>query len=138
MLDWQREPGTRKFARNPAVPSKRQHVAWLTSKLADPAVLINIVLHGGEPVGVLRVDKMADEEHSCFEVSIFITGARQRLGLGAASLRLARRLVREGILCAHIEAENTASMALFRKAGYKLENGWYRQYPEARYQDVTL
>jgi UDP-2,4-diacetamido-2,4,6-trideoxy-beta-L-altropyranose hydrolase len=116
MLAWQSAPGARAFARNPAAPKSEEHERWLKAKLADPACIFNIVLHGDEPVGVLRFDRLPEREAS--EVSILIAAERQGLGIGGIALTLGKRLLPKERIIAAIRAENRASIRMFEGAGY--------------------
>ena len=114
LLAWQRQPETRRFARNPQIPERSEHVRWMADKLDDPDCLMNIILHGEVPAGVARLDRMSEG----YEVSIAIDPGRFRLGLGRIALTLLHDLVSESDLWAHVHAENLASQALFRSSGY--------------------
>ena len=86
---------------------------------------MNIILHGEVPAGVARLDRMPEG----YEVSIAVDPGRFRLGLGGIALSLLHQLVPEAELWAHVQAENAASQALFRRAGYVEtgQNGWLKQ-----------
>ncbi len=114
LLAWQRQPETRRFARNPQIPERSEHMRWMAEKLDDPGCLMNIILHGEVPAGVARLDRMPEG----YEVSIAMDPGRFRLGLGGIALTLLHGLVSEADLWAHVQAENLASQALFRRAGY--------------------
>jgi len=132
MLEWQRHPTTRRYARNPAVPGEAEHAAWLQARLGDPATLFNIVLHGAEPAGVLRLDRMAWKGVANYEVSVLVDPGRRALGLGKAALRLALRLAPEAELFAEVHPDNTASHSLFQSAGFQRTDGTYRHDPLLR------
>jgi UDP-2,4-diacetamido-2,4,6-trideoxy-beta-L-altropyranose hydrolase len=117
MLAWQSAPGARAYARNPAAPKPEEHERWLKAKLADPNCIFNVVLCGGEPVGILRFDRLAARDAS--EVSILITAERQGLGIGGAALALGRRLLPQERIVAAIHPENRASIRMFAAAGYR-------------------
>lgn len=121
MLDWQRDPQTRRFARNPRVPDTVEHREWVARRVADPVAVTEILLHREEPAGVLRLDPHADG----LEVSIVIAPGHRRKGIGAAALKLARCLRPQARLIAHVFPENTASQTLFAKAGYRPHAGEY-------------
>lgn len=129
VLSWQQEPAIRRYARNPAVPSKEEHMAWMESRLSDPNSIFSIVLHGEIPVGVLRLDRLAGRNPTAYEVSIYIDPSAHRNRLGKAALALARRLVPEVILEAYVHSDNAPSHALFVGAGYLSEGEYYRHYP---------
>lgn len=126
MLRWQRQPETRRHARVKEAPDEATHRAWLGAQLSSPSTLLNIVVHGDEPAGVLRLDRKCEKG---WEVSILIDAARHGRGVGAAALAAARRLVPEAPLMAEVLPENAASHALFSRAGYRRTNGWYEARP---------
>ncbi|MBF0181197.1 MAG: UDP-2,4-diacetamido-2,4,6-trideoxy-beta-L-altropyranose hydrolase [Magnetococcales bacterium] len=113
---WQQDPGIRRHARQPRPPAWEEHERWMTARLADPGALFHLILHDEEPAGLLRFDRLPDGTH---EVSILVATASQRLGLAAEAVRLGRFLMPEARLLAWIKPENSASLALFAKAGYR-------------------
>jgi RimJ/RimL family protein N-acetyltransferase len=126
ILAWQKQPEARRFARNVRVPTADEHRAWFARKHTDPDCLLNIVLHGGTPVGTVRLDRHVD---GGWEISIVIDAARHGAGIGGAALALARRLVPEARLLAEILPGNDASQALFARAGYVQDGPWYVNQP---------
>jgi len=117
MLAWQSAPGARAHARNPALPKAQEHQRWLKAKLADPDCIFNIVLHGDEPAGILRFDRLPARDAS--EVSILIAAERQGLGIGGIALALGKRLLPKERFIAVIHAGNRASIRMFEAAGYR-------------------
>src|SRR5581483_11701744 len=118
LLDLQKIPETRRYARNAAVPSAAEHTAWLKRTLEDPDVLLMIVDVNGEPAGMLRLDKQQASARS-FEVSIAILPDCQGRGVAVSALDLARALCVDARIDANVLPQNTASQALFRRAGYQ-------------------
>ena len=122
ILEWQRHPTTRKFARNPAVPSAAEHHDWFTKRLADPDCLLAIVTLGGEATGLLRLDPPApaggSRPEACREVSILVDPELRGLGVALEALNLLRRWQGRLVIAAEVLAGNEASAALFRAAGY--------------------
>jgi len=125
MLEWQSDPTTRRYARNPDPPKRDEHLAWFAAKRADPRCLFNTIVRGGAAAGVLRLDRM--EYPDAFEVSILVAPEHRRAGLSRAALDLGRRLVSDADLWAYVKPENAASLALFRGAGYAESDrtDWY-------------
>ncbi len=119
MLEWQRAPGARQFARDQAPPEPEAHRRWLETKLGDPGCVFNIVLHDGEPAGVLRYDPLHGER---YEVSLLIAKERQGRGLGGAALRLGSVMLAESEIVADIHPENQASLSAFANAEYLRES----------------
>jgi RimJ/RimL family protein N-acetyltransferase len=131
LLEWQLDPRTRRYARDPQPPTRDEHHAWLDRKLTDPRCIMNIVLRAGKPAGMVRLDLIPERE--AFEVSINIAAEHARLGVGRAALALASRLVPDATLRAFILTGNEASQRLFLAAGYRPEDveGWYVLLPAA-------
>ncbi len=118
ILTWQRAPETRRFARNPAIPTPEEHAAWMARRLLDPDCLFTIIEEDSVSVGVLRLDRMRDQGESVWEVSILVDPARHGRGIGAGALRLARNLLPGASLIATVLPGNHASAKLFERAGY--------------------
>jgi UDP-2,4-diacetamido-2,4,6-trideoxy-beta-L-altropyranose hydrolase len=116
--DWlfalQCQPETRRFSLNPQAPTAEEHGRWMTATINDSEKLLCIVEANGQRVGMLRLDCATEG----FTVSIAIDTLRQGQGLGGATLRLARRVVRHRDLIATVLPQNTVSCALFQSAGY--------------------
>ena len=135
LLAWQRDPLTRRHFRTSRAPGTDEHNAWFFARLGDPDCIFNIVLYGGEPAGVLRLECCAGGD--VYEVSIYVAPERWRLGIAGAALFLARRLLPEAELRAEVQVENEASQALFAAAGYRPEGSWYISRPALNRIHVT-
>ena len=125
MLDWQGDPTTRRYARNPMPPAREEHMAWFAAKRADPRCVFNMITRGGNPAGVIRLDRM--EYPDAYEVSVLVAPEHRRAGISRAALDLIRRLVPDADLWAYVKPENDASLALFRAASYTKTDrcDWY-------------
>jgi len=117
MFDWQCRPETRRFARNPAAPTRAEHERWMDGICADANVMAMLIMDGEEPVGVLRLD--AVDGPTVREVSIYVAPERHGRGIAGAALDLARTIYPRWTFHAEVLAENQASHALFRAAGYR-------------------
>jgi len=126
IFDWQSHPATRRFARNPEVPTWTEHKRWMSEKLAGRSGLMEIILHERQPAGVLRLDHRED---ASYEVSIFVDPAAHGRGVGAAALQAARWLMPNVTLRAEVIAGNDASHALFRAGGYRWTGECYLSLP---------
>ncbi|MEH6480034.1 MULTISPECIES: UDP-2,4-diacetamido-2,4,6-trideoxy-beta-L-altropyranose hydrolase [Pseudoalteromonas] len=122
---WQCKPETRRYALNKDVPSLTEHRAWMTKKLTsknDYFYIIELTNSTDEkttPVGVVRLDMTAVNTYT---ISIFI--APEHFGKGVAKLALKQVdiLHPTKIIHAVVLKENTASQALFSRAGYQRIN----------------
>jgi UDP-2,4-diacetamido-2,4,6-trideoxy-beta-L-altropyranose hydrolase len=119
LLDLQRLPSTRRFFRNPQVPSEHQHRAWLTRTLSDSRKLLFVIEVGGMAAGSLRLDELAtDGPPGTFEVSIAVDAGFARRGVATEALRFAQRLLPGARLHAEVAFENVGSQRLFLCAGF--------------------
>lgn len=133
VYDWQREPTTRRFSRNPLVPELEEHSRWFSKRLKSKDCMIFIIEHDRTPAGVLRFDRLAVESPSTWEISIFVAPDRMRLGIAGAVLDLGRALLPGAELVAEVLPANRASRSLFRAAGYSLEgDGRFHSTPVIR------
>ncbi len=131
LLDWQRAPETRRFARNPDPPEAEAHRRWLAAKLAADGDWFLIGEIAVTPCGFLRLDRFG-EDHGCpqFLISIAAAPGRHGQGIGRALLAGARALAPGAHFYAEILPGNVASLALFRSAGYESEaDGYYHSRP---------
>jgi UDP-2,4-diacetamido-2,4,6-trideoxy-beta-L-altropyranose hydrolase len=117
LLEWQRHPETRRHSPDPTPPEPAAHRRWLAARHGDPACLMTIAMHGGRPVGALRLDREAPRPAAA-TVSIYAAPSCYRQGYGRAMLELASRTLPGMDLVARILPANQASLALFRAAGY--------------------
>ncbi len=128
LFAWQSNPDIRRHFYNPQIPCWDDHLTWLEGKLADPDALLWLIMDGKHPGGTLRLDRASP---GVFDVSILVDPTRQGRGLGLAALALARAEKPAALLRAEVLDGNDASHALFRRAGYVLEEGRYVQRPGA-------
>lgn len=133
LLDWQRHPETRRYARSASAPTEAEHAAWYRRLLEDPDRLPFFVQEdtpmGPRPVGYVRLDWRAEPVPG-WEISIATAPDHYRRGIGRAALNLASALVPREPILAHVLPENEASHGLFRAAGYlPFTEGWYRLSP---------
>ena len=131
LLSWQNVPETREFARNPTIPSAREHATWFEAKRNDPNCVLALVTEDGIAAGMLRLDPVHDDKNTnAFEVSILTSPTHKRRGIAAAALAYARNLVPGATLHAEVLADNAPSHGLFRAAGYeRIAEGAYRNAP---------
>ena len=80
---------------------------------------------------MVRLDRQkCSDNDDTYEISIYVAPDRYRLGLGAAGLSLARRLVPQSVLIAEVLPENVASEKLFLSAGYtRRQDGYFHSSP---------
>jgi len=121
VLEWQRDPDSRRHARNPAVPTEAEHLEWFARKLASPECEFLIGEKDGQRVGFLRMDRRGDE----WEVSILVAPGRRSNGCGKAMLNALVRGSRRFV--AEVLPANERSHELFQSCGWQLSgDGLYR------------
>jgi len=117
-LNLQSRPETRRYARNPAVPTPDEHRLWFARMLANAAHTLAVVECADVPAGFVRLDPTSAEEMR-FEVSIAVDPAFHGKGVGSTALRLTRACARDAVLEAEVHEDNRASRALFAGCGYR-------------------
>lgn len=136
LLQWQSEPGTRHFARDPRVPDYAEHSAWFLARLDDPGCVFHVIEVAEAPAGFVRLDFRPETES--YEVSVVVGRAFRGRGIASTALGMIRRMLPWAELHAWIQPENAASISLFRKAGYEagIEQGpagcWYVSRPRSQ------
>lgn len=124
LFAWQCEPGARTYARTTAPPTREEHLRWFAGALADPHRHLWKVLHGAEPVGMVRLDEPDDE------VSILVAAAARGRGVGVRALRALQRRWPDRVLHAEIHPENIASRRAFERVGFRaVDATWFRLDP---------
>lgn len=116
MFQWQRHPETRRFSRNPAPPSRKEHMTWFRRKMLDNNCDLLMITRSGRDVGIFRRDHLANGR---YEVSIVIAPEFRGQGIGRATLQFANEFWPGDDLQAEILPDNYASQILFKRAGYE-------------------
>jgi UDP-2,4-diacetamido-2,4,6-trideoxy-beta-L-altropyranose hydrolase len=120
--DWlfrlQQEPQTRRYARNPSVPTAQEHRDWFFKMLPNANVFLLVTEVDGKPAGLVRLDPMHHDMADAFEISIAVDPKLHGRGIGMAALLLVRRLQVGTVLEAEILPGNLASQRLFSAAGF--------------------
>jgi UDP-2,4-diacetamido-2,4,6-trideoxy-beta-L-altropyranose hydrolase len=131
LLSLQSEPQTRRYFRNPSAPSAAEHHAWIQRTLSDSNRLLLIIEADGRATGTLRLDRQPEtNREQKFEISIAVDPAHRGRGIGAAALRVARKLMPNAVFDAQVHLQNAASKALFRSVGFvEVSNELYRSVP---------
>jgi UDP-2,4-diacetamido-2,4,6-trideoxy-beta-L-altropyranose hydrolase len=127
LLEFQREPQTRRHFRNPGVPSAQEHGRWMKETLTNSDVFFLMIEVDGELGGYVRLDRLKSE-NATFEISVAVSPRLYGRGIGLVALSLVRRLQPAAEFDAEILPENAASRALFTRAGYRqVSDSRYRQ-----------
>lgn len=124
LLSWRNDDETRRWSRTTDPVTAVEHKAWLAGVLADPDRRLLIAEHDGRPVGTVRFDREGD----AWEVSITVAPAARGRGLAVPVLLAAERSLGPAVRSAQVHRDNAASLALFRRAGYRpvVDGEWLR------------
>jgi RimJ/RimL family protein N-acetyltransferase len=130
VLELQRQPQTRRYFRNPAIPQPSEHRKWFRAALDDPAKRIAIIEWDGKRAGVIRLDCLDIKDYQRhYEVSIAICPDYFNQGIASGALLLVRQLF-YGVLTAIVHPENVFSKQLFLRRGFA-------QVGEDRYESIS-
>ncbi|MPZ81960.1 MAG: GNAT family N-acetyltransferase [Actinophytocola sp.] len=122
LLTWRNDPETLKWSRGHQVVAEPVHRTWLRKSMTDPNRLL-LVIESDHPVGTVRFDR-ADEV--TWEVSITVAPGDRGRGLASRILAMGEGALRAretpATILANVHEDNTASRALFDRAGYTETN----------------
>ncbi len=116
LFQWQSNPKTRHYFRDPKAPTVEEHTHWLQQKLTDKNCVLLLAYDKGIPIGCLRFDFSNVEA----EISIYVAPDLYGQGYGS-------RIISEGIewiqmhhqqittLKAIVLEENKPSINIFTK-----------------------
>lgn len=116
---WQNLEETRRFARNPNIPSWPEHKQWMQEKIKSYSCYFNIIQYNKKEIGVIRLDRYSQE---CYEVSIFIDPKYFGLGIATIALKLLLSQHKSIDILATVLVENAVSHKLFQSVGFKQIN----------------
>jgi UDP-2,4-diacetamido-2,4,6-trideoxy-beta-L-altropyranose hydrolase len=125
---WRNDERTRRHSLDPAPVPLDDHRRWFSSSLANTDRALLIGESAGEPVGVLRYDRVADSA----TISVYLVPGREGRGEGARLIRAGSDwLVRNWPDVRAIDAEileaNQASSRAFAAAGFIAHLSLYRR-----------
>lgn len=117
---WANDPVTRAVSFASAAIPYPEHVAWFERQLGDRDRNLLIAEHHGQPIAVVRLDRLVEHDEMCV-VSINVAPEARGRGLGAAALAAATRhadALGFSRIRALIRPDNHASVRAFVRAGY--------------------
>lgn len=115
LLQWRNDPFSRSQILDSHEVSPSEHHIWLKNTLQDPNRILYIVLANLKPMGMVR----ADQTKHGYELSWNIAPEARGHGIGKAALHRLVQLLAAPV-CAHILAENTASIRIANSVGMQL------------------
>lgn len=117
LLELQRKKGVRKYFFNPNPPTKQEHIMWFNRFIKDPYKIGWIIMLEEKKVGMIRAELLLSDE---YEISILIDPTHQAKGIGKeALLYITNHILMENNIIAKININNTNSIILFEKVGFK-------------------
>jgi N-acetylneuraminate synthase len=117
---WANDPVARAVSFSSAPIPHAEHVAWFERQLARSDHKLLIAEYHGQPIGVVRLQPLADRPATCV-ISINIAPEARGRGLGVATLMAATPYARAlgfDRIRALIRPDNHASVRAFVNAGY--------------------
>ena len=117
---WANDPVTRAVSFASAAIPYPEHVAWLEQQLARSDRNLLIAQHHGQPIAVVRLDRLAEHDGTCV-ISINVAPEARGRGLGTATLAAATPYAGAlgfSRIRALIRPDNHASVRAFVAAGY--------------------
>lgn len=126
IFNWQQDARTRLHTPNPRAPTRNEHTEWFDRTINSADSILQIIMHGRESGGVLRLNRVGHEQ---WVVSIYTAPIKYGLGLAGAALALARCMFPDATFIAEVLPENKASHALFDAAGYAFDGARYVNLP---------
>lgn len=125
-FEWANDAVTRELSFSPDKISWEAHCSWFKEKLADEGTRIYVGLDEKlEPVGQIRFGKLPGEEYGDdeVEVDVHIAPGKRSMGYGSRLISsamqdfFAHRYAKK--IHAFVRPENTASVHVFEKVGFK-------------------
>ncbi len=116
LLGWRNDPRTREASHDTRVIPREEHLAWLSSVLADPDRQLFVAEEDGVPVGTVR----ADFRDGAWVLSWTVAPDARGRGVGKRMVALlVERLA--GPVRAEIKVGNMASVRIAEHAGLVLD-----------------
>jgi len=116
--------GIRDYALNPSYPTIEEHSSWFEAKIKDDNTSIYKIVLDGSPVGVIRTDKMVEDEALTdkaikVEVSLTIDPAYSGKGIAKKAIAQVISEVEAKVYIAIIRSDNIASVKAFIHNGFE-------------------
>lgn len=122
LYEWRNDPSVRAHSFDARPLDWETHVRWLDACLADPDRLMRIAMEDERPIGVFRLDRLAED---LVVISVTLAASERGKGAGPRMLRLAAEACKARFGDARIEArikgDNVRSLRAFSKAGFRLD-----------------
>jgi len=117
-FNWANDSEVRRQALNTEPIPWSEHQSWFSRKLSDPTSRLFVLEAHSLPVGQIRFDEMRAETRISYSLDALVRGrgwAKQLVSMGIARMSGASAIS----LRAEVKAGNRASLAVFRRLGFK-------------------
>ncbi len=115
LFSWQCEPGNRKYSGIEQIPDIEEHSRWYAYSMNDSSRRMWLVMFNGKKCGYVRLDI----QHNSEEVSVLISQSFRKLGLAYGAINELKKMCLFGVLDARVSPDNSASISLFNRLGFK-------------------
>jgi len=115
IYEWQIQPETRRFFRNPNPPTWDEHLNWIKKKLGVEGIKLLMICLDKKKCGFLHLTRIKLAE---YEISILIGADFKGQGIAKTALQQLRKRFPFLVLYAEVNAKNLASRKLFASAGF--------------------
>ena len=121
LWNWANDPVVRSMAFSSEPIPLGHHQRWFSDKMASPLTHLFVLENDNQiPIGQIRFDSVGD---GVFEIDVSIAIDHRGCGAGMALLDIGENALRKNVqvcsLRALVKRHNAASLALFRRVGYK-------------------
>lgn len=113
IFEWRNDPVTRLMSFTQTPVSLENHTKWFSASLQNPKREIYIGEYEGSKIGVVRFDEREDEAEVSINMNPAFRGKKLALPFLNISLKSKTHVI------AKIKENNTASLKLFQRAGFK-------------------
>lgn len=121
VLVWRNDPQTISMSKTIGPTDRVAHLTWFERTLEDPNKLLYMAVDQGPKVGMIRFDRSGDD----WTVSINVAPHQRNKGYGSQILNAGADALRKTVgpsrLVAEIKEGNLASLNLFQKCGFVVE-----------------
>ncbi len=115
LYEWSMDPTVRAQSLNPAAFSYEEHVTWLRQRLSSDQSRIFIAEWRNVPCGTIRFDQTPAGD---WKLSYLLAAEHRGRGLAHGLVAAGMRAMEGHRMFAQVKSENTASLRVFRSAGW--------------------
>lgn len=130
VYDWRNSVEVSRWSGSQEPITWEAHTAWFERVMSDPDRRLLLVKSLGEPIGVIRLDRIREGVKEHVELSVYLVPSHMGKGWGAKVIRAGRRVVKAYFpeareIIAKVLMDNVASHTVFQRAGFQERAPWY-------------